>query len=242
MVYEVYKGAPVINSIIQFRYKKIEEFDEKKIKKIGDEIKSQFPIVNVNVSQSITIDPKAETKLSITGNKIEGVSFENSDKNKLLQVGLERLTLESKQKYNGWEEFSAEAIKYWEMFSPYLKDLEIVGISTRFTNKIEIPPDTKEVKKYFNVYIKADGMEIGVNQFQMKYTSSPQENMAVHTAHILNPQINNKIPYFLDIDVIILENFSNENNVILSKLDILRKTKNEIFNNIITEETKELIR
>jgi len=242
MEYEVYEGAPVINSIIQFRYNPIEEFDEKKIKSLGEEIKEVFPTVQVNVLQSLKIDPKAETKLSVTGNKVEGVRFENEEKDLVLLVGLERLTLESKQKYCGWEQFSADAMKYWKLFSPHLKGLEINGISTRFTNKFELPIETKEIKKYFNVYIEAEGFDKEVNQFQMKYTSNPSENLTIHTAHILNLPIDDLIPYYLDIDVIVHEELANDEQLILSKFEILRDTKNEIFNTLITEETKKLIR
>lgn len=237
----IYTKAPIILAIIQLRYEKLENFDTKKIREIGQGIKKEFEFISDNVTQNIKLDPKAETKVSIDKSEINGVVFESSDKKKVLDVGTQRFSLELKEsEYPGWESFSSELKKYWGLFSKHFGEIKLVGLSARFINKINLPNERFLLNKYFNTYIH-NNSDADISGFNMTYQTFKGKNLA-NITHTLGQPIDNHIPYFLDIDVIRLEKIESDEKVIWEVFDNIRQEKNSIFDNTLTEETKNLIK
>jgi uncharacterized protein (TIGR04255 family) len=240
--YEVYENAPIVVAILQFRYKKLEEFNSKNIREVGSKIKSKFPNISDSVLQNFRLDREGETKFSLDSQEINGVKFESEDNKKILVIGTDKFTYEIHGKYSGWENFKTEAKDLWQLFNPHLTGLEISGVSMRYINRIDLPIETKDVSQYITTYIHSNTGNHNINQFQIRYSSIDEDNLQIHVGHALEPAIENKIPYFLDIDVISLKEIQNEEKVIWDEFETLRNKKNLTFNDLITENTKKLIR
>jgi uncharacterized protein (TIGR04255 family) len=241
--FEYYKKAPIILAIIQIRYEKIREFDTKLIRNIGVNISKEFPQVNESWFQTVKLDSskvKGETSVSLAGKEINGVVFTSEDRTKQIVIGNERFTYEYSGSYPGWEEFKNKMKEIWELFRNDL-DVKLLGASTRFINKINLPKDTKDLKDYFTTYIHSDTGEHYINTFQLKYTSFEGENLVVHIGHALEPALNDSLPYIFDIDVVHVENLDNDSKL-WDIFESLRFKKDFIFNDAITEKTKNLIR
>ncbi|HXB41226.1 MAG TPA: TIGR04255 family protein [Bacteroidia bacterium] len=238
---EIFEKAPIVLAIIQYRYEKILDFDSKKIREIGTSIKKEFPKSSESVLQNIKIDQTAETKVSIDKSEIQGVRFETEDKTKALTVGIEKFTLEINVNYPGWNAFSSEVINHWKLFSPALGDVKLTGLSMRYLNRFDLPLDISDIRKYFTTYLNSDTGNHPMMNFQFKYSYIKGDNI-IHLGHALDNEIEGKIPYFFDIDVIKLAAIENNENVILQIFENLRVEKNSIFNDGITEESKKLIR
>jgi len=237
----IYSKAPIILAIIQLRYEKLENFDAKKIREIGGEIKKEFEFCNENVTQNLKLDSKAETKISIDKSEINGVLFQSSDKKKALNVGTQRFTLELKEgDYPGWESLSSELKKYWNLFSNDLGEVKLVGLSTRFINRINLPNERFLLSKYFNTYLHSSS-DIDVSGFNMTYACLKGKNY-INVTHTLEHPLDDHRPYFLDIDVIRLEKIENNQKIIGEIFDEIRQEKNSIFNDTLTEEAKNLIK
>jgi uncharacterized protein (TIGR04255 family) len=238
---EVFGKSPIVLAIIQIRYEKLETFDIKKVKEIGKEINDVYPQIKESVLQNFRIDQASETKFSLDNKEITGVHFISKDGNNKLIVSNDKFTLEMHGTYIGWESISEMFKKYWTLFNPNLNGLVINGVSMRYLNRIDIPIDTKDISKYFTTYIFSNTGNHTLSQFQIKYTSFINDNI-VHVGHTLDLPIDNKLPYFLDIDVIRLQKVENNIEVIWNILEDLREQKNTTFNDILTEETKKIIR
>lgn len=244
--FEYFENAPIILSILQFRYKHIKDFDNQSIKKRGVSISREYPEVKERIVQKIRFGsnkPKGITNVSLDERVIDGVQFISKSKKKILVIGRDRFTFEMHGEYEGWNSFSTEAKMLWNLFQNELGGVILTGISLRYVNRINLPTDLKDLSKYFTTFIESSSGEHIINNFQLKYTSTePDNNLTIHVGHVLEPQIGENYPYLFDIDVIYLTELQNEEDIIWSKFEMLRNKKNLIFNDGLTEITKKIIR
>lgn len=244
--FEHFAKAPIILSILQFRYKTIENFNSNSLKEKGVLINSDYPEIRERFVQQIHFKankPNGTTNVSLDDKKIDGVQFISKDKKKNLVIGKDRFTCEMHGNYSGWEEFSTEARKLWELFQNELSGIHLTGLSLRYVNRINLPGDFHDISDYFTTYIQSSSGEHLLNTFQLKYTTNEPENkLTIHVGHVLEPQIEGNYPYLFDIDVIYASSIQNDSKTIWEIFDTLRGKKNYIFNDGLTEKSKNLIR
>jgi uncharacterized protein (TIGR04255 family) len=243
---EYFENAPIILSILQFRYKKIENFNINSFKLKGASMSTEYPEIKERFIQQIHFEgskPDGTTNVSLDEKEIDGVQFISKDKRKNLVIGKDRFTFEMHGKYSGWEEFTSEARKHWASFQDVLGSIELTGLSVRYINRINLPIGFYDISQYFTTYIQSSTGNHLINTFQIKYTSvEPENNITIHVGHVLEPPIEDKYPYLFDIDVIYTAPISNESEKISEIFSILRQKKNGIFNDGLTDKAKELIR
>lgn len=244
--FEYFQNAPIILSMLQFRYEKIEDFNYEELKRKGAQIKSDFPEMRERFTQQIQLKhnkPDDTTNVSLDERRIDGLQFISKDKKTVLVIGNDKFTFEKHGQYKGWVDFSKEAKKLWEKFEEELSEVKLTGISLRYVNRVNLPKDIHELSDYFTTFIQSSSGSHAFNTFQMKYTSvEPEKNLTTHIGHVLEPPIEDTYPYLFDIDVIFSEQIANEAKVIWNKFEELRSKKNSIFNDGITEKAKQLIR
>jgi uncharacterized protein (TIGR04255 family) len=243
---EYYENAPIILAILQFRYTKIEGFNTKELKKTGVQIATDYPEVRERFIQQVTFggdQADGTTKVSVDEREIDGVQFISKDKKRNLVIGKDRFTYEMHGQYPGWDIFVSEPKKFWDLFKEQLGNAELTGLSLRYVNRINLPIDFHDISQYFTTYIQSSTGDHTLNTFQLRYTSvNPDENLTIHVGHVLETPIENQYPYIFDIDVIYLSKIENTLEKIWSIFEFLRKKKNAIFNDGLSEKTKELIK
>lgn len=243
---EYFENAPIILSILQFRYKKIEEFNAEKVKRKGLEITGEFPQVIERIIQQIHFNgnkPDGTTHVSLDQKEIDGVQFISKDKRRNLVIGRDRFTYEMHGKYPGWDIFIKEPMHFWNLFKEEIGDVELTGLSLRYVNRINLPIDFHDISEYFTTFIQSTTGEHNINTFQIRYTSvEPDKNLTSHVGHVLEPPIDNKYPYLFDIDVIYLSPIEDMPTKVWEIFNVLRKKKNAIFNDGLSDKTKELIK
>ena len=244
--FEFFENSPIIVAILQFRYKKIEEFYPEKFKKKGIDIAKDYPQVTERFIQQIHFEgnkPDGTTNVSLDPKEIDGVQFISKDKTQNLVIGRDRLTYERHGNYPGWEKFTTEPIKLWDLFQEELGKVELTGLSLRYVNRINLPIDFHDISKYFTTYIESTTGTHTINSFQIRYTAvEPENNLTQHVGHVLEPPIEDKYPYLFDIDVIYTSEVENEFKKIWEIFNLLRNKKNYIFNDGLSDKTKTLIR
>src|SRR5690606_7646237 len=173
-----YENAPIILSIIQFRYDKIEGFDINKVKKLADKIKSDFPVFNERFVQNIVVNNGAnkETSVSLEGKQFDGVQILSSNRKEIFTITDTKFTFQSHEKYSGWDNFRNKAFRLWDVFNKLFDIEEINGVSLRYVNRIDLPLDLKHINKYFTTYLKDDKNSFSVGNFQFKFSSFDKEN------------------------------------------------------------------
>jgi uncharacterized protein (TIGR04255 family) len=240
-----YENAPIILAILQFRYKKIDDFDSQLFIKKGIDIKKKYPESKERVTQKIHFnegDLKKQTNVSLDDRVVDGVQFISKDKNKVLIIGNEKFTFELNGKYTCWDEFMGEAKELWEFFSKELGDVSLTGVSLRYVNKIGLPKDIKNISDYFTTFINSSSGNHPMTNFQMKYSSYDEDsNYIIHAGHSLENELNDERPYIFDIDIIHLDDKLTNDPTIWKNFEGLRDKKNFVFNDGITDLTKKII-
>ena len=239
-----YENAPIILSIIQFRYSKIESFDIKIVKNLANKFKSEFPIINERFVHSIVVNNggNSETSVSIEDKQFDGIQIMSKNRQEIFTITETKFTFQSHEKYTGWENFRNKAFKFWNIFNQLFNVNELNGISLRYVNKINLPLDLKQTNKYFTTYLKDDKNSFSIGNFQFKFTSFERENnFKINISHLLDAPLEDSVPYIFDIDVLYNEKMKSDDESVLNLFEKIRNKKNELFNNGITEETKKLI-
>ena len=112
---EYFENAPIILSILQFRYKKIEEFNAEKFKRKGLQIAGEFPQMIERIIQQIHLNGDKQdgtTHASLDQKEIDGVQFISQDKRRNLVIGRDRFTYEMHGKYPVWDIFIEEPMHF----------------------------------------------------------------------------------------------------------------------------------
>lgn len=240
--FEYYENSPIIVSILQYRYKKIEDFDSAALKEVGKKLKNTYPKINEQFTQRINIDG-LETKVSLGKRNINGVHFFSEDEKRRFTISDEKFTFEVFEKYNGWENFVKDGFEIWDSCKDILNVDLLTGISIRFVNRINLPLDTSELTEYFTTFINSNTGTHAISNFQIRYTAR-DDSKAMHwnIAHSLEKPLDGKLPYLFDIDVLINTEIQNKKSVLTQKFNLIRDQKNFLFNDGITEKTKSLIK
>ncbi|MFS4448701.1 TIGR04255 family protein [Maribacter sp. 2307UL18-2] len=240
--YEYYDNSPIIVSILQYRYKKVEEFDSTALKEFGKELKNTYPKIKEQFTQQISIN-ELETNVSLGERSIKGVQFFSENEKRRFTINDEKFTFEVFEKYSGWDNFVKDAFEVWDSCKDILKVEVLTGISIRFVNRINLPLDTSELTEYFTTYINSNTGTHAISNFQVKYTAR-DDDMSMHwnIAHSLEKPLENKLPYLFDIDVLINTDIPNESSALIEKFNLIREKKNFLFNDGITDKTKSLIK
>ena len=240
---DFYENAPIIVAILQFRYEKIENFDVELLKEIGKKVSQDFPIINPQIVQGIRIDNNDdETSVVLDEKKVEGIQIMSKNNKEYFTISNEKFTFISHEKYVGWDVFVAKIVKLWSLFSKEFSLTNIKGVSLRYVNKFNLPRETKNLNKYFNVYLKDDINNHSIYGFQLRFSSFDKENnFKIHIGHALEKPIKDSVPYLIDIDVLCDQEIENNDDIVWPLFEKLRHKKNHIFTSGLTEEAKTLI-
>ncbi|WP_282179052.1 TIGR04255 family protein [Maribacter stanieri] len=238
-----YENAPIILSIIQYRYDKIEKFDINLVKELAKKFKSKYPIVNERFVQSIVVNnDNNETNVSLEDKQFDGIQVMSKNRKEYFTITETKFTYQSHEKYEGWENFITNAIEFWDDFSTSFDIKELNGVSLRYVNKIKLPLDIRDITKYFTTYLKDDKNTFSIGNFQFRFSSFDKENnFRINISHLLDTPVEEFVPYIFDIDVLHNNKVENTKEITLGLFEKIRTKKNQIFNDGITVETKKLI-
>ena len=194
--------------------------------------KDTLRIVNINPITDKTEQPE-----------IVGYRFASSDNEKIVEFRKNGFTFNRLKNYDGWKKNFKETLKFWKHYCKEINVKVVTRVSTRFINRFQIPEMSITPDKYFNIFIKIFNENIAWNQTTCRLLLFHGTN--VRSKIIFHNNFNSvtqKIDTIFDIDV-----FSD--NLNLSKdehfekiFNNLRKIKNNIFEQSITDKIREMIK
>ena len=170
----------------------------------------------------------------------------NNNKNHLQTTAfynILQLTSNKLKPYESWDAFSTEARKLWDIYFQITNPVRITRIALRYINRIEIPLPMNDFKEYVLTTPEiAPKLPQALNHFfmQLEIPNPELPAIALITQTMEKPTENQRLPLILDIDVFSKIGFINNDEKIWKEFEKLRKFKNDLFHNSITEKTKEL--
>lgn len=244
---KTYKNAPIIEALIDFQIIPCDEFSDS----FYDTIQ-KHPLTQVFSSKSDLQEITAQFSIEPTSNTFQnsrkkiGIRLETPDKNFVLQVKERGFTFSILNSYTDWEDFQAQAKKFWTLYCEIFRPKEITREAVRYINRIDIPMGSPilKIEDYFNVYPRIfDGNDVELSGFlmQVQIPQKEQGGLAILTQSIVPPKKPLNLSFILDIDVFDVKQFDPDSDRLWERLEMLRQQKNQIFESAIKDSVREII-
>jgi len=238
-----YKFAPIREAIFdiridEFKYSEIEDFE-----KIHKKIIDAYPHKKKTIDYKATIEFKENENLkNETKTQFRGFIFSNENQKRKVQVRLDGFTFNMLNPYTEWEEFSTEALRLWQIISTELKPNKIERIALRYINRIEIPIPFGKFQDFItNIPPIPKCLPQQFESFFMQTQTPINEiNAKVILTETIEQPKNDLLPFILDIDIFKPWSDITDSKKLKLEFDLLRNSKNKIFENCITDYTRKL--
>lgn len=241
-----YKNAPVIEALIDIRTQLVGNAD------LGVFVKSlqkDFP------KQETLKTGVAEIQFSVSESKSsfktsqEDVGFKLTSEISpyALQVRKDGFTcsLLEQNQYQDWLSFSSNAKKNWDKYVKLLKPQKITRVAVRYINRIDIPSLSFKIEDYFQTYphiLTNNNADISGFFLQVQIPQIKEGGMAILNQTITQPPSAGYTSIILDIDVFDLKIFAPKDKNLWDRIELLREQKNKLFEESITDKTRELFK
>lgn len=238
-----YNNPPIVEAVFDIRVSNTQINDVSEIESLKNTLLSEFPISNkrINFQGKIELNVK-ENKISSSGaSNISGYIFSNKENNRKIQFRTDGYTCNFLNPYTSWNEFSTLGYKYWKLYKDFAKPDVITRIALRYINRIELPLDNSEFENFLTGVPRIPkSMPQTFDRYfiQMKIPCEDKDVNATISQTFENPE-SNYLPFIIDIDVFQQLIIPSEENL-EEKFNKLREIKNKIFEDLITEKTREL--
>ena len=170
-----------------------------------------------------------------------GYRLDSTDSSQTIILKANQLSYHKIRKYDTWENSINEFSEIWNsLLQNQLYNCNTLGV--RFVNVIKLPFTSIELSDFFALYPTIpSGVPQNLEGFFMTVTIPKDEMRAniIQTVESSSIIQSDKIGIILDIDI---TKPIQKDNIIVEDFQELRDYKNELFFNIITEKTKNIIR
>ena len=242
---EHYRKAPIAEAIVDLRVEprgdiKPEDMDFHAM------VAADYPDKGkVAAFSRPTISGPLDTHESGFRGKDEALKFKSEDGKRIIQSMKSGYTFNLMAPYGSWEEMTGWAKDGWDAYVRAAKPDKVTRVATRYVNLINIPATNFYWDDYFNFLQVFPREFLGsvteyFNRVSFKYPGADTE--ATVTMGYSAPSSKGSTQIILDIDVFNQVSLSPVTKDVWTQLEKLREVKNNIFDKMITDKTKELFR
>ena len=142
----------------------------------------------------------------------------------------------------GWERFKNNVLKTLTHLSQILDSVEISRLSIRFVNKFDFPEFSNPQDYVTTVITNNTGeTQYPIRQYGFRmFYDVPDTNIYAIVNQNVEKNTNDNYSYVLDIDVLDRQSILFQLDTISNNLETIRRIKNELFFESITNKTIEL--
>ena len=233
-----YSKPPIKEAVFDLQTRYETAFNEKLFQTFLEKIPEYR---NYEPLRNISINADNMTK------QVEVIGFRciSQDKKQIVKFQKNGFSFSRLEIYDGWDKNYTEAMKLWEKYCEVVKPTSITRVATRFINKFKIPHIFTKPEEYFETYIKYN-KDISPVWNQMSHRMLLSHTNGI-TSHIILDSVANKqnqtVDVLFDIDVfsdLVLS--PSETSTLENSFNQLRKIKNDIFENGITNKVRKIIK
>ncbi len=239
----VYKNAPIREAVFDVRIDKLDIETVEQLASFKDKIIGDFPIEKkkYNVTGSFNFADESIVEKS-TNRQLLGYIFLSNDGTRQIQARSDGFTFNVLKPYDNWEVHFEVFVKNWIEYSNLFKPSKILRIATRYINRIELPLPFKTFHEYIlNTPPIPSCLPQAFSNFFMQIQVPHSDNYRrVIITETIEPPVDSKLPFILDIDVFQEEGIENLEEKLRSEFYNIRQIKNQIFECCITDKAREL--
>jgi len=174
--------------------------------------------------------------------RVGGYAVVSQDGRQRVQVRRDACVYSVLRPYPGWEQFAAEAARWFDLLQ--YRELSLTAIGTRYINHLELP-DSEPVERYLRTYpeLSHDLPQVVYNQyarFELPYPDEQSGVLTIQEGYVRVQDGQEAVDRFLlDLD---LRLNAKPGEALSSLLPKIHDDKNRAFEACITEEMRNLIR
>lgn len=233
-----YKKPPIQEALIDIKVT-YEEFDIAIADRLYESVQESLPTKTARNALSFKLGPEGS---SVKSSEVDGYMLQSADGSRVLQVTKEGFTFSLVNNYESWESFYEEASGYWEAFKELMNPVTVTRIGLRYINKLELPVEFEKIPEYIKSQIE---LQSGAEQPTEIFTRIVVP-MSGHTCIVTQATNQSLVDaanrgYIIDIDAFEESSFeASDTERVGTILGELREIKNTVFENSITDKTREL--
>lgn len=239
-----YDNAPIQEAVFEIKIDPPLKVNTKKIEALHLKISDRYPEQRIQRTFETSLQPKDGTSETIDKG-VAGYQFWSEDKKQVCRFGLDGFSFSRLKPYTDWESSFPEAMRLWGVYNQAFTPEKIIRVAVRFINVIEIPEVAFELSDYFNNPPQPpENLPQDVEGFLSRMTVRFEKDLSAIIALALQPIIRpGSVQILFDIDAHNNLHLSAKDTKILTKkFERLRNIKNKIFEESLTQKTKELFK
>ncbi len=231
-------NAPIVEALIDIRVRLPESTTISTLDEATGQLAADFPLKKQQQKREFSITGVAAQELHTS---VEGYIVQSEDELSSVQFRRDGFTFNKLKPYTTWEDFSAQALRFWDKYVEAANPVRITRLAVRYINAVEIPRDRIDLDDYFTVAprVPAELEDRSViASFHSRVTAAVDDHAQVNV--VLTNASNPSGPaIILDIDVF-MEIDEEPGLDVRPALESLRSIKNDVFFASITEKTAAL--
>lgn len=238
-----YPNAPIVEAVFDIKVSNTIIINPSTFEQYAKNELKEFPIINKRQNVNVRIDNRQGTGQIGKTTNLLGYIFSNIQGNRKVQFRLDGYSFNMLRPYSNWNEFSSAAFSYLEKYIALAKPLLITRIGLRYINRVDLPYENQAFENYIKYLPPVPaGLPKKFEKyfFQMQIPADDNLSKAV-ISQTFEQEKNGRIPFIIDIDVFQDERIKATDSL-SERFDNLRDLKNRIFEDLVTEECKQLFK
>lgn len=243
------KNAPIVEAVLDIECDMPPTFQLAGLEPVArDAFRAEYPKFRPAFMLEHRIETKAESQPQMSSlQSLRALQFLHDDEKQLLQIGQNGFSFNKLAPYSTLDDYLPEMKRTWNLFAKIASPVQIRAIRLRYINRISLPLEGEgksvELKDYLsNGPHLPDSVKLRFLGFFNQHAAVDVET-GNHVNIILaaQPVENNMFPLILDITVESAKVSEPSSwGEILDQIESLRRLKNSIFYNTITEKCTNL--
>lgn len=239
-----YSRAPITEAILDIEVEAMETVVASSLSICQDTVQADYPTRRELKTTVAEIELGASGAKSLASRNL-GFAFVSPDGKQLFQVRTNGFTANRLAPYIGWDTFSREARRLWNVYWKVARPVRVTRIALRYINRIDISFPMVDMKDYFRTSPEvAPGLPQLMAGFFMQVLLPLEDASAfvniVQT--IVKPVEPGSTSVILDLDLFRTADLPEADDALWGLFESLRDKKNTVFESCITDKTRELIR
>ena len=237
-----YAKPPIVEAIVEIRIASMAAEDA--IKGIEATFKKKYPRVEHQQAVTVAITPTGSTSSA----RFEALRFSKLDQSEIAVIRRSSFSRSMLPPYQGFQAFKTSIMDDWTACRPVYRGCTISRIGTRYLNRIDIPThgqSSLNLIDYVRISVALPDFGYGPLIGQSLNAALPlgdaRKTANLNFATVPSALIDH-LALLVDIEVFQDKDLPQQTTEIFEDLDDFQHYKNELFERIITDRTRELIR
>jgi uncharacterized protein (TIGR04255 family) len=240
----IYKSPPITEAVIGITFKS--SLDEDTLSSLHPKLTKYYPIhqtvanlsVAVNIINNNYETPNTETQ------KEDIYRLTTPDQTQILVLSKSEFIFSQLAPYKGWDNLFERFTRDWSILKRTTGFREIARVGVRYINRIDIPMENNQVdhQKYLNIYPSLPKPLDFIDGYAIQISTKLKNigcNLKINSGAVPSPLLNH-ISFLVDLDVSNMNAPPQKDEDLYTLLMGIRKEKNIVFEECITDFSRKL--